>query len=213
LKKAQNENKDQPEKEYEFTADVKETGQRKDIAGYGTREVILTITGKEKGKSLEEGGGFVLTNTMWLAPRIAALDELMDFNLRYLKAITGDEGAAQIQQLATAFALYPAVKPMMDKMREEGHRMQGTSLVNTVTFESVKSAADMKAAQSDTSNNNSGGGGIGGRLAGRLMAGRGGGSSSGPRSNVFTTVRELMSVEVSVMEADVAIPAGFKEKK
>lgn len=197
-----------PKKELEFTADIKETGQQKSIAGHNTREVILTITGQEKGKTLEDGGGIVVTTTMWLAPRIAALDELTQFDFRYMKAIMGEEGAAQLQQLAAAFALYPAILPAMQRMQAEGTKLQGTALVTTTVFETVKSAAEMKAATPDRSG---GGGGLGGRLAGRLMGGRG--QASGPRSTVFTTTRELLSVDTSASEADVAIPAGFKEKK
>ena len=50
-----------------------------------------------------------------------------------------------------------------------------------------------------------------GGLAGRLMGGRG--QSSGPRSTVFTSSREVLSVETSATDSDVAIPIGFKEKK
>jgi hypothetical protein len=158
--------------------------------------------------SLEEGGGIVMTTTMWLAPRIAALDELIQFDLQYMKAIAGEEGAAQIQQLATAFMLYPAIQPAMEKMRAEGRKLDGTVLASTMVFETVKSEAQMKAAAGDRP---TGGGGLSGRLAGRIMGGRG--QSSGPRSTVFSTTREVLSVDPSATEADVAIPAGFKEKK
>src|SRR6478609_4576257 len=70
-------------KQYEFEADVKETGQKKNLAGYDTREVILTITAHEKGKKVEESGGFIMTTDMWLAPKIAGLDELIQFQLKY----------------------------------------------------------------------------------------------------------------------------------
>ena len=38
---------------------MKETGQKKQIAGYDTHESVMTITVREKGKTLEEGGGLV----------------------------------------------------------------------------------------------------------------------------------------------------------
>ncbi len=207
MKKAQKE-EPKPEREMEFTADVKETGQKKDIAGSSAREVILTITGKEKGKTLEEGGGFVMTNTMWLGPRIAALDEIGQFDMKYIKAVYGDDFAAQAQQLAAAFALYPSMQPMMAKMQAEGGKLQGTALQTTAVFENVKSDAQMKDAQSQQSS--SGGGGLSGALASRMM-----GSKTAPkqRSTVFTTTHEYLSVNPSASDADVAIPAGFKEKK
>jgi hypothetical protein len=67
-KPEEKEQMDQAARELEFDVDVKETGQKKDLIGHQTREVVLTITGREKGRTLEQGGGFVLTNTLWLAP-------------------------------------------------------------------------------------------------------------------------------------------------
>src|SRR5262245_43761866 len=49
-------------KQMEFDVDVKETGQHKDIAGHNTREVVMTITAHEKGKKVDESGGFVMTS-------------------------------------------------------------------------------------------------------------------------------------------------------
>jgi hypothetical protein len=209
MKKSQG---DQPEptgKQMEITADVKETGQKKNIAGYDAREVVLTITTKEKGKTLEESGGLVMTDTMWIGPRIAALDEIAQFDMKFIKAVYGDDALAQMQQLAAAFAMYPSMKPMMDKMRAEGGKLQGTTLASTTVFEHVKSAEEVHAAAAHPSAST--GGGIQGQLAGHLLAGRG--QSAGPRSTLMTTTHDVLSVESAATEADVAIPAGFKEKK
>ena len=74
-------------KQIEFDADVKETEERKSVAGQEARRVILTITMREKGKTLEEGGGLVLTNDMWLAPKVPAMEELQAFDVKYFKAV------------------------------------------------------------------------------------------------------------------------------
>ena len=58
------------DKQYEFDFDVKETGQTRSIAGYDARQVIMTVTVREKGKTLEESGGVVLTTDSWLGPDI-----------------------------------------------------------------------------------------------------------------------------------------------
>ena len=83
---------DQPQKEYEIDFNVKETGQKKQLAGYDTREVMMTITVREKGKTLEEAGGIVMTMDSWLGPQIAALKELTDFDMKYWKQLQGSEG-------------------------------------------------------------------------------------------------------------------------
>src|SRR3954463_9004927 len=55
------------EKQLEFDVAVKNTGERKTINGFDTREQVVTITVREKGKTLEQSGGMVLTNDMWMA--------------------------------------------------------------------------------------------------------------------------------------------------
>ena len=208
LQEAQQENPEAAGATLEFSAEVKETGQRKSIAGYDTREVVLTVTGTQKGKTLEEGGGSVMTSTMWIGPKIPALDEINAFDMKYFKAIIGDDAGAQaLQQLTTVFAMFISAKPMMDKMQAEGRKLAGSPLVTTMVMETVKSAAAVKAASGDQQ---SGGGGIGGMLS-RRIAGRG--AASTPRSTVFTTTRELLTVATSAGADDVAIPAGFKEQK
>ena len=68
---------------------MKETGQRKAINGLDTHQAIMTIAFREKGKTLEQAGGMVITSDIWLAPRIAAMQEIGEFELRYARALQG----------------------------------------------------------------------------------------------------------------------------
>jgi hypothetical protein len=192
-------------KQLEFTADVKETGQRKNIAGHDTRQVILTIKGHEKGKTVEESGGFVLTNDMWLAAKVPAMDELGQFYLKFAKAVYGDAFMADMQKMAGAVAMFPSMQPMMQKMQAERGKLQGTALATTTTFDTVRSPEQMKQTQQQQPS-----GGLSGMLAKRMMGNKG---QTQPRSTVFTTISEYLSIDTSATDADVAIPAGFKEKK
>src|SRR5438128_4766849 len=74
---------DPNQKEVEIDFDVKDTGQKKAINGFDTHQVIMTIAVREKGKTLEQSGGLVLTSDMSLAPQIAALKEVANFDMRY----------------------------------------------------------------------------------------------------------------------------------
>src|SRR5205823_7966315 len=85
-----------PTKEYEVDWDVKETGQKKDVAGYNTHETMVTVTVREKGKTLEESGGIVMTNDMWLGPRVAETKEFADFDIRYWKQLHQGAGITAI---------------------------------------------------------------------------------------------------------------------
>jgi hypothetical protein len=199
---------DQPRKEYEVDFDVKETGQKKQLAGYDTREVVMTISVREKGKTLEDGGGFVMTADSWLGPQIPALKELHDFNLRYLKQLQGpDAMGMSAEQMAMVVAMYPMLKQASDRLSKESAKLQGTPLATTTTFEVVKSKA-MMAQQAESSN--SGGGGLGGMLARRIAKKD---NTAQPRSTIFTVFGETQEVSTTVAAADIDLPADFKPKK
>ena len=196
-----------PQTEIDVT--VKETGEHKTIAGRETREVIMTVTMRQKGQKLEEGGGTVMTSHMWIAAKVAPLDELMEFQMRYYKAVYGGMfGTGDMQQMAALSAMLRGFSAMSEKMAAEGKKMQGSPLATTTTMESVKSADEMKAAsQPDQQQKPSG---IGGMLGAKL-----GPKPAAPqqRSLVMTTSSEYLSIEPAATDADVAIPVGFKEKK
>lgn len=208
VKPEDKEKADQAAKQMEFEINVKKTGEKKSLAGYDTEEVVVTVTGHEKGKALEESGGFVMTSDMWMAPKIAALDELGQFQLKYMRAVYGESFVADMQQMAAVMAMYPSFKTMATQMQTEGQKMQGTPLSTTVVFEAVKSAEQMKAA--DSQKDSGGGGGLGGMLGKKLMGNR---AQPTQRTKVMTTTNDMLSVGTSVSAADVAMPEGYKEKK
>jgi hypothetical protein len=198
---------EKPAKELEIDYDVKETGQKKQIAGYDTHEAVITVTVREKGKTLEEGGGMVMTTNSWLGPEIPEMKELTDFDIRYAKALAGPEAVAQMQQLAAALAAFPMMKNAMGKMQQEGSKLQGTPLETTTVFESVKSKEQL--AEMEKQQQSSGGSGIGGLLA-RKIAKK---EPPKARSTVVTLHNEYLEVAKSVAPSDVAVPPDFKEKK
>ncbi|MEO6488040.1 MAG: hypothetical protein ABIO78_08895 [Thermoanaerobaculia bacterium] len=196
----------QPQKEYEVDFDLKETGQKKPLAGYDTREVVMTITVREKGRTLEDAGGVVMTSNSWLGPLLPAMKELNEFDIRYYKQLAGNDVVGiSAEQMATVLAMVPAVKQAMDRLKKEGPKLQGTPLATTVVFEAVKSKAAMEQPAEKSS-----GGGLGGMLA-RKMAKKD--NDGSPRSMIFTSTHEVQDVSTSVAPTDIAIPAGFKEKK
>jgi hypothetical protein len=194
---------ERPEKEVEVDFDVKETGQTRSLAGYDTRQVIMTVTVREKGRTLEDGGGLVMTADSWLGPEIPAMKELAEFEMRYWKAIAPETAGMSAEQMAAVMAMYPMVKSAMERLQKENVKLQGTPLATTTTFEAVKSKAQMaEQAQS------SGGGGLGGMLARRIAK-----RDDKPRSTIVTINHETLEVTTNVADGDLAIPAGFKAKE
>ena len=195
--------REKPEKEYEVDFDVKETGQKRTIAGHEARQVISTVTVREKGRALEDGGGAVMTVDSWLGPELPALKELAEFDMKYAKAINPDAPTLSAEQMAAVLALYPMLKNANERLQKEGAKLRGTPLSTTTTFEGVKSKEQLEQQKSS-----GGGGGLGGMLARRMMK-----KEEKPRATVFTLTHETLEVSTDVGAGDVAIPEGFKEKK
>ena len=205
------EREDEPEpgetKEMEVDFDVKNTGQTRSIAGHDTSEAVITITVREKGKTLEEGGGMVLATSSWLATDVPELEEIQKFDARYAAKFEGLMAAgASAEQMAAAMVMYPGMKAAMERMQKENVTIEGTALASTMVMEAVKSPEEMAQAQPAES----GGGGLGGMLARKMTKKK---ADTEPRSKVMTTDHQILSIAASASDADVAIPAGFKEKK
>lgn len=212
-------------KEVDVDFDVKNTGEKKDINGFATTQSIMTITVREKGKTLQQGGGMVLTSDIWLTPSIPAMNEVADFHLKYAQKLYGPmiEGASP-QDMASALAMYPQMKPALERMAAEARKLQGTAILTTTTIDAVQSAEQMAASQSSAGDAKSSGGSaptsVGGLIGGfgRRMAKKKEdepAAAAGPkdRATVLTTTNETLKVSTTVSDAEVAIPAGFKENK
>jgi hypothetical protein len=193
-----------PKREMEVDFDVKETGQRRQIAGHDARQVIMTVTVREKGKTLDDSGGLVMTSDSWLGPEIAALKELYDFEMRYGQKLYGTTAMMTAEQMAMVMAMYPGLKQASDRLKQEGDKLKGTALATTTTFEAVKSKTALEDEKKQEKS-----GGLSGMLARKMM------KKGDPtqRATIFTIQTEYLEVATSVADTDLAIPAGFKEKK
>lgn len=207
-------------KQLEVDFDVKNTGQKKTINGFDTREVVYTITVREKGKTVEQGGGLIMTSDQWLAPKIAAMKEVYDFDVRYAKQLYGTMIAGvSAEQMAAAMAMYPMMKQALGKMTSEGAKIDGTAIQTTTTMDAVKSeeqmAAEAKSSESDGKSSASAGvGGLLGGFAKKMAAKKmGGDDANKPRATFMTISSEVLKVVTDVTAADVAVPAGFKDNK
>src|SRR4029453_1480650 len=100
-----------------------------------------------------------LTSDMWIAPKIAAMKEVADFYVRYAQKLYGGTMLAGMQadQMAMVMAMYPMMKQAIGRMNTEGERLQGTSILTTMTFEAVKTAEQV-AEETKNAEAQSGGG-------------------------------------------------------
>jgi hypothetical protein len=207
-----------PSKEMEIDFDVKETGQRMALHGQDCRQLIMTITMREKGKTLEQAGGMVLNADMWMGPEIAEMKEVADFHRRFMEKIgllsVGDSAA----QMAMMQKMYPMVEKAMSKFQSESADMSGTAMLTVMKIETVpnpqqRAQAAQQPQKEDDSTPTSIGGLLGGfgRKMGRKSAPEKEASPDG-RSTLMTTTTEFLSISTSVADSDVTVPANFKER-
>jgi hypothetical protein len=207
--------------QFEMDLDVKKTGQQKVINGETCQQFIMTLSMRPKGKTLEQGGGLVLTTDSWLGPKNPAMQEQVAFQLRFVKKLFGTDAATYARDLMSEMAMVPGMQEGMARMQKEAAKMDGTAWLTVMRIESVATA---EQAQARANSDKQGGGGLGG-LAGGVggMFGRkkkaedqptAGPPTGGPstRSTVMTSTTELLGINTTVSGQDVDIPAGFKQK-
>jgi hypothetical protein len=203
-------------KELEIDFDIKNTGQTKTINGFDTRQVVATITVREKGRKLEESGGIVMTVDTWLTKTVT-LKEIADFERRYYEKLAGSIPAVDAQQMAAAMALFPGLREAFARLSRED--FGGTAIQTITTIDSVKSAEQMKSetsASNETERSNplSVGGAIGGFMRRRQQQQKEQQAAAGgnPARSTFMTINnEVLKIATTVTAADVAMPAGFKQ--
>ncbi len=209
-----------PARQLEIDFSAKETGQRKAVNGFDSKEVVMTITMREKGKTLEQSGGLVLTNNVWLAPKIDGMSELADFQRRYAEKLLA-LSEIDVQQMAALAAMYPQIQEAMARMRAEGVKLDGTAVLTDTKFESVASAE--QAAQTAQAEKKEDApppptslGGLGGRLGRRVLGGNQDKEAAEPatpgRATIMTLHHEVLKVTPQATDADVSVPTGFKQK-
>ncbi len=206
--------KDPNAKEFEVDFSVKNTGEKKVVNGFDTHQTVITITVREKGKTLEQSGGVVMTTDMWLTPKVPALAELLQFDMRYAQKLYGPMVAgASPQDMATAMAMYPQMKPALEKMRAEGGKIEGTPILTTMTMDAVQSAEQMAEAQKSGGGSSGTPTSIGGLLGG--FGKKAAAKNEAPKASTtfLTSTTEVLKLTTDVAADAVAVPVGFKEQK
>ena len=211
--------KDPDAKEFEVDFDVKNTSEAKAINGFDTKKSVMTITVREKGKTLNDAGGLVMTTDTWLAAGAPSTKELAEFERKYAQQIFGPMVVgASPQDMSMALVMYPQMKPALDKMAAEAAKLQGTAILTDMRVEAVPPGTANQTAAAPPPPEEPKKKGFGGMLGGLKkmaeQAEKGQSSEQKPqRAIVMSTSVEMLKLTTDVDAASVAIPAGFTEKK
>jgi hypothetical protein len=195
---------------------ITEPGQKKTINGFECREIVAVVTVREKDKKAEDGA-MTITSSMWLTPKIAAVKELEEFDLKVAKALYLPMAQEMAAQITPAMGMYPGLGEAIGKLETEKVNMDGTAIMTVIRGDIVGNPEQQKAAAKQAEQPKQGGiptslGGLLGGL-GRKAAPKKEEPADGKLPSFMTSTTELMNVSTVVSDAEVAIPAGFKEKK
>ena len=209
--------KDPNAKEYEVDFEIKNTAETRTINGFNTTKSVVTVTVREKGKTLDQSGGLVMATDMWLTPNAPSTKELTDFDLRYAQKLYGPVVAgASAQDMAMAMAMYPQMKPALDKMRAEGGKLSGTAILTEARVDSVPPGTANQTAAAPPPPEEPKKRGLGGMLGGLKKMAESAEKSNGSkpeRAVIMTTSIEMLKLTTDVEAAKVALPAGFTQSK
>jgi hypothetical protein len=154
-----------------------------------------------------------------MTPKIAAMHEIADFDMRYARKLQGPMVAgASADQMAAAMAMYPAMKDAIGRMNTENVKMDGTSIETTMKVDAVKSAAQMEQERQQSEDNRSsdqpGVGSMLGKFAKKMAERKSGGQNEqGSHATFMTMTSQVLKVTPDVTANDVSVPAGFREAK
>jgi hypothetical protein len=203
----------EPQQKMAVDVSTHETGQKKTINGFDCKQVITTVTMHDEAKTLEQGGGMVMTSDSWMTSPIPAMKEVAAFRKRYFEKLAGMDPQAAAEQMAQALAIYPQLKDVMGRARVEGAKVDGTPISTVATIDTVQGSEQKQQAEQEKPQDGSGG--LGGMLARKMMKKKSEDSApagDASRSQMMTSTLEVLSVATSVSADAVSIPAGFKQK-
>jgi hypothetical protein len=216
--------KDPNAKEYEIDFNSKATGERETINGFDAKQVIATVTIREKGKKLQESGGAVLTADMWMTPRVAAVREYEDFERRYIKKLWSDMGV-DMRSMAAVAAMAPELSKAMKSFRENQAKLEGSPVRSVLTFETVPDPRAEATASEDEEEGASAANQAVKALGGfmnRMKKKPAEEPAEEPKAAtaktkggkvLFTSTTELLSASSGAASSDLAIPVGFTQKR
>ena len=208
--------------EYEVEFGIKSTGQKQAINGWNTHEELVTITMHEKGKSLEKAGGFVFTSDLWMGPKVSALRELSDFDRRFASKVYGSSFNTDMRQMAMAVAITPAFGKAMKVFAEHRASFEGTPIRTGMSFVTVagtdapKQEETAERESSPTSVSGAVMGGLFNKMKQRQQERQKEKKEDAPQpeghAELFNSTNELLKASSSASAADVALPAGFRQR-
>jgi carbon monoxide dehydrogenase subunit G len=207
----------------QYKVSVKDTGEKKTIAGYDTHEMILTIEMEGTDQQTGNKGGMVMTSDMWIAPKASGYNEIAEFHKRMAKKLDWTPSSMGMM------GARPDMAKGMAELAKESAKLNGMPVLQVTKMgahaegqpQSGQPAAPQQ--QEQQADKPSLGGLLGGKLGGfgrkkksqddstaeGGAAPQGSGDASGSLMEMTTEMGGFSSAPVDSSKFE--IPAGFKQ--
>jgi hypothetical protein len=153
-----------------------------------------------------------------MGPKVPAMREIVDFDLKFAQKIYGS-AMADMRQIAMAMAATPAFGKAMKVMAEKGKTLDGTAIRTNMKFETVAGtdpATQQQTAESEsrrpTSISSAVVGGLFNKMKQRREEKKAEAGGNPNRSELFNSTTELTRAASTASAEDVSIPSGFKQR-
>jgi hypothetical protein len=202
----------------EFDFKVSRSGEKQTIAGFQAEKAILTIEakGETQATPAAEGGkgGIVITSTQWLTKDAPGKAEAIAFGEKLAQKMgvaLGADGVTNQWQALAAFN--PQLAKAIEKLAEEGRKLDGVSVKTESVFESWADPAAQAAPAGDEKKQDTPSS-LGGLLGsfGKKTAPKAKEGSAPGRSVMFESTDETKEISTGSFGADLfSTPAGYKK--
>jgi len=218
--------KDQPEVKMSFDVKADRTGEKKNIAGYETEKVVLTMTATGEGTDNKTGetgkGGMVITSTNWMASSVKGYEDVRAFQMAFAKKMGEMVNANSMAQMMESLSkMSPELAEAMKKLEQEGKKLQGVALTTNTVFATwseggAKAAPQAEKTEESNAPKSVGGllGGFGKKLGQKAVKKDESASSNDGRSVLLESTSEVTSIGSSSVDSGMfAAPAGYQKKE
>jgi len=202
--------------EINFKVDIKDTGQKKQINGLETGQLILTLEMQSRDPESGSEGTLTLVSEMWMAPNVPGYDEVRRFQVKMAQKMAWSPGNLgmfqQNSKMASALA----------GLEKEAAKLDGVPVVQVTKIGAAgqpgQSPSEPQASKPEESTRPSIGGAIG-RLGGFGGFGRRKkqqepeqrAPQSSPGSLMETTTESSGFSTASIDASRFEVPAGYRQ--
>ncbi|MGH9630818.1 MAG: hypothetical protein ACRD7E_21095, partial [Bryobacteraceae bacterium] len=121
-KAAGQKNKSESDAEMSFKADLKTTGQTRQINGFDTRQTIMTLELEGRDKKSGDTGSMVVIADMWMAPKVPGYEEVTEFYARMAKKINWAPGGGMLSAIANS---QPGMREGFAEITKQASQLEG----------------------------------------------------------------------------------------